>query len=167
MPVRHLLKRRKKVPRIYSESAGVPQSLSFVDVRKAYFNGNPKRNLFMSFPRELGLPPNLVGRQVRCVYGTRDAGEIWEDWYRDCLEDMGLSSGVSFPCCFFHKERDLACVVHGDDLTCPGSDTTLNWYAAQMALSFEIKIKGRLGVGCKGPTEMKILNKIVRVDDKR
>ena len=107
-----------------------------------------------------------MGRQVRCVYGTRDAGAIWEDCYRDCLEDMGFSNGVSSPCCFFHNERDLACVVHGDDFTCLGSDTNLNWYEAQMALSFELKIRGRLGVGCKGPNEIRILNRIVRVDDK-
>ena len=118
--------------------AGVPQRLSFVDVRKAYFNGKPKRNLFMYFPRELGLPPRLVGRQVRCVYGTRGAGKIWEDCRKDCLEDMGLSSGVSPPCCFCHKERDLACVVHRDDFTCLGSDANLDWYGAQMALSFEL-----------------------------
>ena len=35
---------------------GIEQRLSFVDVRKAYFNGIPRRNLFMSLPRELGLP---------------------------------------------------------------------------------------------------------------
>ena len=51
---------------------GVEQQLSFVDVRKAYFNGIPRRNLFMSLPRELGLPGSWVGRQVRCVYGTRE-----------------------------------------------------------------------------------------------
>ena len=109
---------------------------------KAYFNGKPKRNMFMSFPRELGLPPKLAGRQVRCVYGIRDAGAIWEDCHSDCLEDMGLSSGVSSPCSFFHKERDLACAVHGDDFTCLVSDADLDWYEAQMALMFELKIKG-------------------------
>ena len=56
---------------------GLPQRISFVDIRKAYFNGIPKRNIFMSLPKELGLPSHLVGKQVRCVYGTRDAGAIW------------------------------------------------------------------------------------------
>ena len=106
---------------------------------------------FLTSPRELGLPPNLVGRQVRCVYGTRGAGGIWKDCCRDCLEDKGFSSGGSSPCCPFHKERDLACVVHGDGFTCLGSDANLDWYEAQMALSFELKIRGRLRVGCKGP----------------
>ena len=43
---------------------GLPQRLSVVDIRKAYFNGIPKRNIFMSLPRELGLPGHWVGRQI-------------------------------------------------------------------------------------------------------
>ena len=77
---------------------GTPQRLSFVDIRKAYFNSTTRRNLFMSFPRELGLPSNLIARQVKCVYGTRDAGAIWEDVYRDVLEDIGFRSGAASPC---------------------------------------------------------------------
>ena len=53
-----------------------PMRLSFIDIKKAYFNGIPKRNILMKLPRELGLPPHHLGLQVRCVYGTRDAGAI-------------------------------------------------------------------------------------------
>ena len=41
--------------------------ISFVDIRKAYFNGKPTRNLFMHLPKELGLAPKLVGGLVRCA----------------------------------------------------------------------------------------------------
>ena len=58
---------------------GKPWRLSFVDIRKAYFNGIPTRKMFMRAPREMGLPPNTVMQQVRCVYGTGDAGKICED----------------------------------------------------------------------------------------
>ena len=54
----------------------IRRRLSFVDVKKAYFNGIPQRNLFMSLPRELGLPGHWVGTQIKCVYRTRDAGAI-------------------------------------------------------------------------------------------
>ena len=135
-----------------------------MDVKKAYFNATPRRNLFMNFPKELGLPAGLVARHVKCVYGARDAGALWEDVYRHCLEKMGFVSGVASPCCFFHKSRDLACVVHGDDFTCMGSDSNLDWYEGQLTQRFEIKIRGRLGKGCKGPNEIRILNRIVRIE---
>ena len=68
--------------------------LSFVDVCKAYFNGIPKRPLYMAFPKKLWLPSHLVAKQIRYVYDTRDAGAIWEDTYRGALEDMGFASGL-------------------------------------------------------------------------
>ena len=55
---------------------GKPLRISFVDIRNAYLNVAPTRNLFMHLPKELGLAPNLVGGLVRCAYGCRDAGPM-------------------------------------------------------------------------------------------
>ena len=141
---------------------GKPLRLSFVDIRKAYFNGIPTRSLYMSLPPELGLPPNLVAKQIRCVYGTRDAGKIWESCYSEALTDMGFVAGSGSPCCFYHPTREMNCVVHGDDFTCMGLDEDLDYYEAELAKRFELKIRGRLGEGCD-LTEIKILNRILRI----
>lgn len=138
---------------------GIEQRLSFVDVRKAYFNGIPRRNLFMSLPKELGLPGHWVGRQIRCVYGTREAGAIWEDTYRDCLESIGFISGKASPCVFQLFERDILTVVHGDDFTSLGSDENLTWMETKMSEHFQHKFRGRLGRGLEG--ELRILNRVV------
>ena len=66
----------------------IPMRLSFIDIKKAYFNGVPSRLIYMSLPPELGLPKHFVAKQTRCVYGTRDAGMIWEQCYRDALENI-------------------------------------------------------------------------------
>ena len=139
---------------------GKPLRISFVDIRKAYFNGIPRRDIFMSLPKELGLPSNLVAKQVRCVYGTRDAGQIWEDCYRDALIGIGFTSGISNPCVFHHATRDISIVVHGDDFTALGLDEDLDWYEGQLKEHFEIKVRGRLGEGCKD-NQIRILNRIV------
>ena len=111
----------------------------------------------MTLPRELGLPGHWVGRHVRCVYGTRDAGAIWEDTYRDLLESIGFESGKASPCVFHHPGRGISTVVHGDDFTSLGSDEALTWMEGEMSKSFELKLRGRLGVGCEG--ELRILNR--------
>ena len=144
---------------------GQPLRISFVDIRKAYFNAIPERAIFMRVPKELGLPPNTVARQVRCVYGTRDAGKLWEDTYTQVLEGLGFRTGLSNPCVFHHAERDIAIVVHGDDFTALATDENLDWYEGELQKSFEIKIRGRLGEGCTGPQEIRILNRIVAVDE--
>ena len=117
----------------------------------------------MQLPKEMGLPSHFVAKQVRCVYGTRDAGSIWEDVYRAALEDMGFESGVASPCCFVHRARGLSVVVNGDDFTALGTDPELDWYEGQLARHFELKIRGRLGEGCPGDNELRILNRVVKI----
>ena len=53
-------------------------------------------------------------------------------------------------------------MVHGDDLTAMGLATDLDWYETQLAKSFELKIRGRLGEDCS-LKEMRILNRIVTI----
>ena len=54
-------------------------------------------------------------------------------------------------------------VVHGNDFTALGTDSNLDWYEKEMARHFEIKIRGRLGEGCVGNNELRILNRVVRI----
>ena len=82
--------------RRYSD-AGEPLVLSFVDVKKAYFNAKPVRYIHLTFPKEMGAPAGKVAHLLRCVYGTRDAGLLWEDTYSQCLEAMGFVRRVSNP----------------------------------------------------------------------
>ena len=48
---------------------------------------------------------------------------------------------------FYHPEHNVQVVVHGDDFTALGTDEALDWYTAQLQAVFELKIRGRLGVG--------------------
>ena len=137
--------------------------ISFVDVKKAYFNGIPRRNLHLVFPKELGIPPHLVAHLKRCVYGTRDAGAIWEDCYADALVEFGFQRGVANPCCFYHTTRDIMVVVHGDDFTALAGREDVLWYENMLETKFEIKRRGHLGEGSGCVQEMRILNRIVRL----
>jgi hypothetical protein len=125
--------------------------LSFVDIRKAYFNAIPERAIYMRLPKELGLGTDVVARQVRCFDGTRDAGKLWEDTYTQAMECNGFITGAANPCVFYHKNREITVVVHGDDFTALGTDEDLDWYESALKEAFEIKIRGRLGEGCQGP----------------
>ena len=99
---------------------GQKLKLSFVDIRKAYFNGVPTRNIYIRLPPELGLPRETLGKLARCMYGTRDAGAIWEQCYVDCLTKIGFQQGVASPCCFYFPAWEVSIVVHGDDFLSVG-----------------------------------------------
>ena len=137
--------------------------LSFIDIRKAYFNGRPKRSLYVRLPPELGLPKDTVAKLERCMYGTRDAGAIWESCYTDCLVNMGFEQGSGSPCCFWHPKWQISVVVHGDDFTALGTDEALDKYEAGLCKSFECKMRGRLGSEPKDLKEIRMLNRIVRI----
>ena len=141
------------------------QQLSFVDVCKAYFYGVPDRSLYVRFPPELGMPKNFVGKLVRCMYGTRDAGAIWKNCYTKCLVDLAFKQGVASPCCLTHAGWGVSVVVHGDDFTALGTPEGLDKYEAGMLKAFECKLKGRLGRADSDLKEMRVFNRIVRIDD--
>ena len=44
-----------------------------------------------------------------------------------------------------------------------GLDADLDYYETELAKNFELKIHGRLGEGCKGDSQLRILNKIVTI----
>ena len=54
--------------------------------------------------------------------------------------------------------------MHGDDLTALGGRSELEWYEAGLREAFEIKVKGHLGEAEDCAKEVRVLNRIVRVD---
>ena len=142
---------------------GKPLQLSFVDIRKAYFHGIPKRALFVRLPKEFGLGSGVVARLDRCMYGTSDAAGIWESCYSDALVAMGFVAGGASPCCFRHPTWEVSIVVHGDDFTALGTKESLDRYEQELSKVFELKVRGRLGEGPKDDKEIRIINRIVRI----
>ena len=78
------------------------------------------------------------------MYGTRDAASNWEDKYASHLIACGLTQGKSPPCIFFHKERGIRCVVHGDDFTFLGNDEGLDFATTVMKEEYDINLRGVL-----------------------
>ena len=75
----------------------------------------------MKFPKELGLGSDVMARQVRCVYGTRDGGKGWEDSYTQALERSGCTTVMAYPCVLITKSETLKIVVHGHGFTALGT----------------------------------------------
>ena len=86
------------------------------------------------------------------MYGTRDAGAVWEETYT-----------AAPSCTFFHPDWKISLVVHGDDFTALGTDAALDLYERAMVAKFEVDLRGRLGFETQDQKEMKLLNRILRV----
>ena len=97
------------------------------------------------------------------MYGTRDAGAVWESYYVDCLVSIGFIQGSGSPCCFWHPKWKVSVVVHGDDFSALGTDASLDEYEAGLQKSFECKLRGRLGLEDHDLKEIRMLNRIIRI----
>ena len=117
----------------------------------------------MRLPKELGLGAEVVGRLVRCCYGTRDAGAIWETFFSDALVSMGFVQGKASPCTFHHPDWDVSVVVHGDDFAAAGAPSSLDQYGATLMKYVGIKLRGRHGEHPGDQKEVRLLNRILRI----
>ena len=127
----------------------------FIDVRKAHLHAFANRELYVALPPEVA-EPGMCAKLVRSLYGTRDAPARWEALYIGTLESFGFVRGRANACCFYHPERDVRCVVHGDDFTFTGFDEDLTWVQAAMDGGLPVqggRAPGRGFRGCpRGPT---------------
>jgi hypothetical protein len=105
------------------------------------------------------------GRLVKAMYGTRDAAQNWECEYVQVMGDVGFSRGQSTPCIFWHKEKGIWAVIHGDDFTLLGNEHSLDWIRTMIQGRFEVKLRGRLGPDNGDDKAIRILNRIVTWDN--
>ena len=115
----------------------------------------------------MSLPPEArangkCGKLQRWLYGMRGAGNAWERDYSKRFLEAGFTKGRSAPTVFYHEERQLRCVVHGDDFTFLGFDSDLDHVTGLMSSWYDIKVRGRLGGGRDDQSEITILNRPVR-----
>ena len=135
------------------------RQISLVDISRAYFNAKIKRQVFVKLPPEAGYGPDMVAVLDKCLYGTRDAAQGWEATYSEVMVKLGFKRGRSSPCVFHHRERNIRCVVHGDDFFSEGLPRDLDWFEKVLLDQFEGKAKGRLA---QPGQELRVLNRVVR-----
>jgi hypothetical protein len=125
---------------------------------------NPKceEDVFIELPAEARAAPGICGKLNHWLYGFRPAAQAWERLYAGKFEGAGFERGFGSSVAFWHRERDLACVVHGDDFTFSGFDEDLVWIEGQMKEWFEIKARAKLGPEDTDDKEVTILGRTVR-----
>ena len=75
--------------------------------------------------------------------------------------EIGFKRGVSTPCVFYHKERNLRVVVHGDDFTVLGHSEQMDWFREEISKMYVVKFRARLGAEDRDDRAVRILNRIV------
>ena len=52
---------------------------------------------------------------------------------------LGFKRGQCNPCLYYHRQRNLRTLLHGDDIATVGSRPEVQWFKSAFANRFEIK----------------------------
>ena len=74
---------------------------------------------------------------------------------------MGCNIGAASVSCVYNPKLDVQCVVHGDDFTCSGCDSVLDWKQESMQQAFLWQIGERGGLDPKYSKHARILNRAI------
>ena len=121
-------------------------------VRKVMFFDVSKTHLYAPMLDEefVQLPPErwTEGKCARLIYtlnGMRTAASNWEKEYSNTLEMVGSCPGRATAVAFYHAEREVRIVVHGDDFVVEGRQSDLEWFRDVLAAKYILKVRGILG----------------------
>ena len=81
--------------------------------------------------------------------------------FRVLTEHAGFVKGKSCPCIFWHKEKDVRVVVHGDDFTVLGYAKDLDWFRKTIVERVEVKFRGRIGPAKHDDKSIRLLNRVI------
>ena len=146
---------------------GEKKCLMINDVSRAFFNAKVTREVYVQLPAEDILPgeEGMVGRLNLCFYGTRDAAMQWQERVAEHLTSIGFQRSAAFPSLYYHPDKQLCTLVHGDDYVTSGSRKMLKWLQSELESVFEIKtdVLGHNEEGVKG--EGKVLNRLIKAEE--
>ena len=157
------------------DKKGELMCLQLVDVSRAHFYAPAVREVYVQIPE--GDPqhgkPGVCGRLLRTMYGTLDAAEQWAAHYTRVLCSAGFEHGAASPCHFWHKDRDLWILVHGDDFFSAGSLVDQEFLRQTLSVEYQLKCERagprelrRLRDGGDVKPELRVLGRVIRYTDR-
>ena len=90
---------------IYDPQSAQRMQMSFIDVKRAYFNAKIDREAapcFVDLPHEDPEHGDKCAELLRHMYGTRPAADGWQEEYSTALVRMGFVQGLASPNVFRH-----------------------------------------------------------------
>ena len=132
------------------------------DVSRAFFHAKATREVYVQLPEEdsNSSGEKLCGRLNFSMYGTRDTAMNCQAEYSQMLIDNGFKQGASTPCRFYHEEKVIRTLVHGDDYLSVGKPNSLKWMEAVLMKKYQIKTQV-LGPDEDQVQQVKVLNRII------
>jgi len=122
-------------------------TLSQMDVKNAFLNGDLTEEVYMHPPPGIESPPNTVCRLRRALYGLKQAPRAWFSKFSSTMAQFGFSSSPHDSALFLRKTAQgiTLLLLYVDDMIITGDDLTCISELKQFLSShFEMKDLGSL-----------------------
>ena len=139
--------------------------LNVADIPEAYLYGRPNQKRFIRSPPELGMGDRVGPGWTAACTDAKIAVPSGKMSKLKLVWAFALLLVLRCSIAFYHPVWHLRCVVHGEDCTSRGCHTSLSKYEDALKKHFDL-ITGRLGRDSSDDKDMKVLNKLVRVEEK-
>lgn len=138
------------------------------DIRKVFFHARAKRDVYVQLAEEDRGPneEGLCGKLRYSMYGTRDVAQNWLEEYSSQLCSVGFRQGRATAYVFYHPERRMRTMLHGDDYISTGMPKELERMKRQTENKCTVKTQ-LLGPGPGETKQVKIINRIITWDGKQ
>jgi hypothetical protein len=144
---------------------GIERKTMYLDIKKAHLAPLCNQDVYVELPPEAEVGEDECGKLVHWLYGCRPAAQAWEEHYSALLGRHGFKRLTTVPVVFVHQGRDLCGVVHGDDFVWEGRDDDLDWVLKLLENEYELKNRGRLGLGPKDVRKIDMLGRVIEIDE--
>jgi hypothetical protein len=131
------------------------------DITRAHFYGKAERDMYTELP-EGDQVEGMCAHLLRSMYGTEDASNIWQKDWTAHLAEKGYKCGVAQPACFYHAQKDVRGLAHGDDFVIVASRSEAEAFGKMLGERYDLKRTGRIGFGPGDDRELTVLNRILR-----
>ena len=141
----------------HTTSGPKKKALMVCDVSRAFFYAPVQHEIFVELCEEAKktVEDNSMCAKLRMsMYGTKAAAQYWQKKVQETMASLGFSIGKASPFLFYHPQRGLKCLVHGDDFVVSGEPVDLVWMRNELEINTTI-----LGDGPGMTKEVKILNR--------
>ncbi|KAI7959354.1 hypothetical protein MJO28_003145 [Puccinia striiformis f. sp. tritici] len=115
-----------------------------MDVKCAFLNGVPDKDLFIKVPPGVGieLPPGHGLKLQKSLYGLKQSPRCWYQALKTFFTSINFLPATVNPCLFIHQDPSQFCCVfiHVDDLVIIGPD--VDFFKAKIKARFEMEDLG-------------------------
>ena len=94
-----------------------------------------KAGEYSDFPDQ-GVPGWYM---LKALYGRRTAGADFRDYLEKVQTGLGFTRGISDPCVYYHKDRNLVVTHHIDDGRVIGESPNISWFFTELCRYFILK----------------------------